>query len=100
MKRIREFARDVRHISFPEFKNALAACFCSFHAHFPADDFIYKLANSAEYTQNEHGNSEPWLRELVIHEGMYTPPMPLNRFDSLCDQRENLKLFVEDATYT
>jgi hypothetical protein len=99
-RRIRNFARDVRHVSFSEFKNALAACFRSFHEHFPTDNFIYKLANSSKYTQNERGNSEPWLRELVIHEGMYTPPVPLTQNERVLDQRRILKLFVEDATFT
>ena len=92
-------------MSFSDFKNALAACLRYFHAHFPADDFIYKLTNRREYTQEERGNSEPWLRELVIHEGMYTPPVPLTLKEFFLEKekthpRRTLKLFVEDATFT
>jgi hypothetical protein len=112
-KRIRDFARDVRHISFEEFKAALASCFYTLNIYFPEDEYEYELTNKGEYINQEKGNSEPWLKALVVHEGLYTPPPPkvsfLNgrerraykamREETLGRRFGKLRLFVEDATY-
>ena len=71
-KLIRDFARDVRHISFDEFKATLAACFNALNLCFPEDEYEYGLANRGGYNvKEEKGNSEPWLKALVVHEGLY-----------------------------